>query len=159
MHNASDSNRYGLLEPFMLSCPNNSDARLRHGLHAGIPYMPRHAKRQRQRQQKQHVGEFRHDGAATAAAPRCCRQPSCTSLTAKKSENSFNRPFVRRSLQSGFCGEARLLQKPVANIAESADLVQSTPLGDRDPAKKRRHQVVISVTRLHQQPVNWPTMR
>ena len=51
-HNASGSYsqpQYGLVKPFMQSFPNNSDPGPRHGLHADIPYMPRHAKRQRQR--------------------------------------------------------------------------------------------------------------
>ena len=97
------------------------------------------------------TGSSTWESFATMAPPLqlhhvAATQPSCTSLTAEKSENALT-----GLLLAGRCSlrEARL-QKPVANIAESADLVQSTALGDRDPAKKRRHQVVISVTRLHQ---------
>ena len=99
------------------------------------------------------TGSSTWESFATMAPPLqlhhvAATQPSCTSLTAEKSENALTGLLLagRCSLA---CVEARL-QKPVANIAESADLVQSTALGDRDPAKKRRHQVVISVTRLHQ---------
>ena len=64
------------------------------------------------------------------------------SKAVNSSENALTGAFCCRLKQSEF---GRAAAEPVANIAESSDLVLSwaaaaeEPLGDRDTAKKRRH--------------------
>ena len=142
----------------MQSCPNNSKV-----LNEGMAYMPTYLTCRDMPTGGIGTSSSTWESFATMAPPLQLHhvadiQPSCASLTAEKSEYALTGLLLARSCCSLASVEARL-QKPVENIAESADLVQqSTPLGDRDPAKKRRHQVVISVTRLHQR-INWPTIR
>ena len=96
-----------------------------------------------------HVGEFRHHGAAVAAAaPRCpphslhAAAQLRLSKAVNSSENALTGAFCCPLQQSEFLPGGRLQNRsptlqslPTLSWAAAAE----EPLGDRDTAKKRRH--------------------